>query len=55
MQQKKALLLASACGAVVGALVVRFSSNLTARFPVFTLDRALLARHRYLLPTIPWI
>jgi len=55
MQQKKALLLASACGAVIGALVVRFSSNLTARFPVFTLDGALLAHHRYLLPTIPWI
>jgi hypothetical protein len=34
---------------VIGALVVRFSSNLTARFPVFTLYRALLAHHRYLL------
>lgn len=53
--KRKALLLASASGAVIGALVFRFSRNLTARFPVFTLDRALLAHHRYLLPTIPWI
>ena len=55
MRQKKVLLLASACGAVIGALVVRFGSNLTARFVAFTLDRALLAHHRYLLPAIPWI
>ena len=55
MKQKKVLLLASAAGAVFGALVVRFGNNLTARFPGFTLDRALLAHHRYLLPAIPWI
>ena len=55
MKQKKVLLLPSAAGAVFGALVVRFGNNLTARFPAFTLDRALLAHHRYLLPAIPWI
>jgi protein-S-isoprenylcysteine O-methyltransferase Ste14 len=55
MKQKKVLLLASAGGAVIGALAVRFGNNLPARFPGFALEQALLAHHRYLLPAIPWI
>jgi len=55
MKQKKVLLFASAGGAVIGALAVRFGGDIPTRFPAFTLDRALLAHHRYLLPAIPWI
>ena len=55
MKQKKGLLLASVGGAVIGALAVRYGSNLPALFPGFALDRAMLAHHRYLLPIIPWI
>ena len=55
MKQKRVLLLATAGGAVIGALAMRFGSNLPVRFRGFALDRDLLAHHRYLLPAIPWI
>jgi protein-S-isoprenylcysteine O-methyltransferase Ste14 len=55
MKQKKVVLVASACGAAIGALAVRLGSNILASFPAFAFDRALLAHHRYLLPTLPWI
>jgi protein-S-isoprenylcysteine O-methyltransferase Ste14 len=55
MTQKKVLLLASAGGAVIGFLAVRFGRTIAADLPAFAFDRALLAHHRYLLPTIPWI
>ena len=55
MKQKKVLLLASACGAVIGALAVRFGGNVSTSFPAFALDKALLTHHRYLFPVIPWM
>ena len=55
MKQKKVVLLASAGGAVIGLLAVRFGGNIVASLPAFSFDRALLAHHLYLLPAIPWV
>ncbi|HEY6369291.1 MAG TPA: isoprenylcysteine carboxylmethyltransferase family protein [Candidatus Sulfotelmatobacter sp.] len=38
MKQKKVLLVASVCGAAIGALAVRFGSNILASFPAWILS-----------------
>lgn len=55
MQRKKAIFLQAVCGAVVGALTVRFGRLALAIIPALAYDPALLAHHRYVVPAIPWV
>jgi hypothetical protein len=55
LENKWIIPVASAGGAVVGALTVSYGVNITSRVPAFALDRAALAHGRYLVAIVPWI
>ena len=55
MQTKKAMLLQAACGAVIGALAVRYGSRILALIPALSLDRVSVAHRQYLIAFIPWL
>ena len=52
-KSKKTILVAVACGAVMGALIAR-TGNL-AKIHGVAYDDAMLEHHRYLLAVIPWV
>jgi hypothetical protein len=55
MERKKAILLQALCGAVVGALGVRFGSRVVELSPAFSVDKLSLAQRQYLVAAIPWV
>lgn len=55
MKYKWIILVASICGAVVGAVTVRYGVHISSRLPALALDRSALTHGRYLFATIPWI
>jgi protein-S-isoprenylcysteine O-methyltransferase Ste14 len=55
MKNRWIILVASLCGAVVGALIVRYGAHIASRIPAFAIDRVALTHKRYLVATIPWI
>lgn len=55
MQRKKIILLAAACGAVLGALATIPHGKISARIPALAVDPATLAHNRYVLAAVPWV
>ena len=55
MKSRWIILVASLCGALVGAVIVRYGTHITARIPAFALDRVALAHGRFLVAVVPWI
>jgi len=59
MKNKKLLLLWTAIGAVVGAVVATLAARLKSYagldIPFLAMDQAALAHHRYALTAIPWV
>jgi protein-S-isoprenylcysteine O-methyltransferase Ste14 len=55
MQRKKIILLAAACGAVLGALIARLSGHSFVHISSFSLDSAAMAHGRYVVAAAPWV